>query len=344
MKAAVLRGPREVRIEAVSDPDLVPGHVIVNVKACGICGSDLDGFKGLIPHRRPLGIIMGHEAAGVVVAVGDGVANVDVGARVAIDPQISCGQCPRCEIGETHICDSVQGLGSALRGFRNGANADLVSVPASNVSQLPDGMSFAEGAMAEPLGNAIHLVSRAGVRPGHSVGVFGAGTQGLLAIQTAIAQGATNVYAVDLSGYKLDVAKRLGAKEIIQPPLGDPVKTLLELTDGEGVDVAIECVGIEATYRQALLSLRKRGSLACLGNLDEEIRLPLHPLIYRELTILGSTGFSWSNDPALEMIATRQVDVGAIISHRFRLDSAQTAYERAVEPESLKVMIVADET
>ncbi len=343
MKAAVLAGPGQVRVEEVPDPEPTEGEVIVAVKACGICGSDLDGFRGVIPHRRPVGIIMGHEAAGVVVALGRGVDSVELGARVAVDPQLSCGRCDLCLARQNHLCDSLLGIGSAMRGYRNGANAEFVSVPVHNVYPLPDEVSFVQGAMAEPVGNAVHLVKRGGVRPGASVAVFGAGTQGLFAIQAASRAGAQQIFSIDLSSDKLRLADDLGATRTIHPPEEDPLDVLLDETNGRGVDVAIECVGLEITYRQALLSLAKRGTLAGLGNLDEEITLPLGPVIYRELNIVGSTGFFWPEDPAIERIADGSINVDLVISHRFALEEAQSAYETAAEAESVKVMLVSDD-
>ena len=339
MKAAVLRGEKRIEIEDRPVPEIGEREVRVAVRSVAICGSDLHGFQGAIPDRRPVGLTMGHELAGVVAETGRSVTHVKDGDRVAVDPQISCGRCGPCRNGWRNICENVEILGSAMRGYREGANAEFVAVPGENVYGMPDALPFDEGAMAEPVGNAIHLVRRTGVKSGSRVVVIGTGAIGLVALQAAKAAGAEKVTTVDISAFKRDLALQLGADEALDPMAGDVVAQVRDDTDGAGVDIVLECCGIAQTYRMAIDLARKRGVVGVFGFLDEEIAFPMRSIIFSELTLIGSTGFFWPDDPALEMMAERQVDVRPLITHTFRLEQAQEAYESAESPGAIKVVI-----
>ena len=342
MKAAVLRGKKKISIEDVEAPKVEPGQALVHVKAMPICGSDLHGFQGLIPKRRPVGLIMGHEAAGEVAEVGRDVTNVKVGDRVAIDPQISCGECTSCLRGWTHLCDNMQLIGSAMRSFLHGANTEFIAMPATNLYGLPENVSYLEGGMAEPVGVAIHAAKRAGVTPGSKVTVIGAGTIGLLALQAAKAYGAEEVFITDLSPSKLALARELGADHTINASDLNPVEAVRDLTQGTGVDIVLECVGVEETYQQAVKMLRKRGVIGALGYIDEAVAFPMRQIIFEELSVVGSTGFHWSIDPALEMISSGQVRVRPLITHELSLEDAQQAYEVAETEGAIKVVLVKE--
>ena len=341
MIAAVLRGVRTIEIEEWSVPEITADEALVRVRGAAICGSDLHGFKGLIPQRRPPGLIMGHEGAGEVVRIGEKVTTVSVGDRVAIDPQISCGVCPYCQRGWPHLCANLRTIGSAMHAFRHGTNAEYLAMPAASLYPLPDDLSFAEGAMAEPVGTAVHLAGRAGIGPGSTVVVIGAGTQGLIALQAARALGADKIWVSELSRAKLSLAEQLGADVTISPHNADPVDVIMEDTAGYGVDVVLECVGLEATYQQAIRMLRKRGVIGALGYLDELVAFQMRPLLFRELSVIGSTGFYWPEDHTLEMMADGRIVVEPLITHRIPLIEAQRGYELAEDPDAIKVVLVS---
>jgi L-iditol 2-dehydrogenase len=226
-----------------------------------------------------------------------------------------------------------------MRGYRNGANAEYICVPAENVYRMPDALSFDEGSMAEPVGNAVHLVRRAGVEAGSRVVIIGAGAIGLVALQAAKAAGAARVTAVDISGFKRDLARTLGADEALDPAAEDVVARVRDGTGGLGVDIVLECCGIAETYRMAIDVVRKRGVIGVFGYLDEEISFPMRTIIFSELTLIGSTGFYWPEDPALELMAEKKIDVGPLITHTYGLEQSQQAYEMAEAPEAIKVII-----
>ena len=338
MKAAVIRGSRRLDIEDVPRPEPGPEDALVHLRAMPICGSDLHGFQGVIPQRRPVGLIMGHEAAGQVIEVGRNVSGVQAGDRVAIDPQLNCGSCSSCRRGLTHLCDDMRLIGSAMRGFLHGANAEYIAVPGGNLHRLPDGLSYLQGGMAEPVGNAVHVSARAGVKEGSVVAVIGAGAIGLLAIQAAKAFGADRVIASDLRAVKLDLARQLGADYTLQAD-DTYIESVRELTHGEGVDIAIECVGYEETYRSAIAVLSKRGTLAALGYVVEDVKFPMRTLIFREISVIGSTGFNWSVDPAFEFLESGVISVEPLITHTFDLQQAQAAYEAAESHDAVKVVL-----
>jgi L-iditol 2-dehydrogenase len=342
MKAAVIAGANSMKVMEVETPAAGAGEVLVKVRAVGICGSDIHGFKGLIPHRRPVGLIMGHEACGEVVEVGRGEKRWAKGDRAAIDPQLSCGECYFCRRGWTNLCEKMSGIGSAMRGFRHGAMCEYVALPAMQLNRVPDGLTYAEGAMFEPAAHALHLFNRASVSVGETVVIVGAGTIGLVAVQVARLRGAGRIIAVDILPERLKLAAKLGADVTIDSSSGDPLPQVLEHTNGRGADIAVEAVGLSVTYDICLRSVRKRGTLLALGFADEKICLPSQKLLFSEISVLGCTGFSHESEVVLGLIAARKLDVRPLITHTFSLDDAQLAFETASNPDSnaIKVMIV----
>ncbi len=339
MKAAILRGEKRIEIEDWLVPDFKENEVLVAVRSVAICGSDLHGFQGLIPLRRPIGITMGHELSGTVAEVGSKITNVKEGDHVAVDPQLSCGECHPCRQGWRNLCENVRVIGSAMRGYQHGANAEYVAVPGENVYKMPGNLSFDEAAMAEPVGNAIHLVRRTGVGKGANVVILGAGAIGSIVIQVAKGFGAKKVTVIEPSAFKRELAKKMGADETLHPDKDDIIEHIYRDTGGLGADIILECCGIDATYNMAIQLARKRGIVGAFGYLDEEVTFPMKPIIFSEISIIGSTGFYWPDDPALEMMADGRIDVKPLITHSFPLDNAQEAYELAEKPESIKVVI-----
>ena len=345
MKAALIReieGVKKIRIEEAPLPEL-PGerHVKVNIGAVGICGSDLHGFYDLSSTARIPGLIMGHEAAGVVTEVGAAVTRVKVGDRVAIDPQVICGTCAQCQKGYYSVCDNKKIIGSNLKGFMNGCMAEFAVVTEKQCFLLPDNLSLEEGAMVEPVSNAIHVLNRVKVNMGDTIVVIGAGTLGLCILQAAKLTGAGRVIVIDLSEKKLALAKTLGADIVIQAG-EDPVARILSLTDGLGADIVIEAVGIGATYKQAISLVRKRGSIMFFGATHKEVSLELIPILHKELHLIGCTGAETECPTAIDFIASGKINVKPLITHRFALDDTQEAFETMADPgnNAVKVMLI----
>lgn len=347
MKAAVIRNnPRRISVEDVECPIPGDGEVLVQVKACGLCGSDIHGFLDVESKGRVAGLIMGHEPSGVVVHCGEHAGKFAPGDRVVIDPQFSCGECYACKHAWYNICENGGIIGSSLRSFHQGAMAEYVVVKERHLHALPAQMSFEEGALMEPVSNAIHAVNRAGIKIGDKVAVMGAGTIGLCMIQAARVAGAQEIAAIDVSDFHLEIAKQLGADYVINSSGCDPIEAVRDLFGGIGADVTIEAVGIGETYRQASLMTRKRGTLVFFGAAKETATIHLYPILHRELNVVGCTGFDVELDMALAMVKSGKIDVKPLITHTFSILDTEKAIRTAVEKpdEVLKAVLVNDVT
>jgi L-iditol 2-dehydrogenase len=314
VKALVLTEYHRLDYNEVPEPQIGPQEVLVQVKACGICGSDVHGMDGSSGRRLPP-IIMGHEASGVIAQTGAGVTDWQPGDRVTFDSMISCGRCYFCRRGSINLCDRRRVLGVSCQEFRcEGAFAEYVAVPTNILYRLPDALSFERAAMAEPLSVAVHAVSRVPIRLNDTAVVVGAGMIGLLIVEVLRAAGCGRIVAVDVQADRLAAACRLGADQGLSPGEADVAAEVLRQTDGRGADVAFEAVGIPATVEMAVASVRKGGSVGLVGNLTPKVELPLQAAVTRELTLFGSCASSGEYPACLEMIARGTIDVDAVIS------------------------------
>jgi L-iditol 2-dehydrogenase len=314
VKALVLTEYNRLQYCDVPEPRIGPEEVLVEVKACGICGSDVHGVDGSTGRRVPP-LIMGHEAAGVVAEVGSGVSGLGVGQRVTFDSMISCGRCHFCRRGEINLCDHRRVLGVSCPEFRqDGAFAQYVAVPQHIVYALPEQVSFERAAMVEPVSVAVHGVGRLPIRLGDTAVVVGSGMIGLLAVQALRAAGCGRIIAVDQDRRRLDLACRLGADQSISTRDADAVAEILRRTDGRGADVAVEAVGIPLTVAAAVRSVRKGGSVALVGNLSPQVELALQAVVTREVTLYGSCASAGEYPACLEMIARGTIDVDSLTS------------------------------
>jgi L-iditol 2-dehydrogenase len=340
MKALVLEEYRSLVLEDVPEPTVRPEEVLIRVKACGICGSDVHGMDGSTGRRIPP-VIMGHEAAGEIVKVGSQVDGWEQGDRVTFDSTLSCGACWYCQRGEINLCDNRRVLGVSCAEYRQqGAFADLVAVPARILYSVPDSLPFEEAAMAEPLSIALHAVGRAGNGRRGAAIVVGAGVIGLLAMQVLKARGFT-VAAADVAPDRLELARALGADAALDTRSADAPEEMRKLTGGRGADVAIEAVGIPATVRLAILSLRKGGAVSLVGNLCPDVQLPLQAVVTRELGIFGSCASRGEYPLCFDLMERRVVDVRSLISAVAPLEEGASWIKRLYdrEPKLLKVIL-----
>src|SRR6267143_1790019 len=274
MKALLLAEYRRLEIADLPTPAAGAGEVLIRVGACGICGSDVHGYDGSSGRRIPP-IVMGHEAAGRIAAVGAGVTGLVEGDRVTFDSTIYCGACGYCQRGEVNLCDHRQVLGVSCGDYsRAGAFAEFVAVPARVVYKLPESISFAEAAMLEAAAVAIHAVSLAKISTESTLLVVGAGTIGVLILQALRAAGCKRVFVSDVDATRLKMAKELGASDVLSAE-GDTVAAILQRTGGVGVDVAMEAVGRDETVKAAIASVRKGGTVVLVGNISPTAPLPL---------------------------------------------------------------------
>ena len=326
MRALQLVGPSEFALVDLPRPTPAPGEVLVRVAACGICGSDVHGMDGRTGRRVPP-IVMGHEAAGTIEAVGSGVSGWAVGDRVTFDSTVYCGACRYCLRGEVNLCDRRRVLGVSCAEFRQeGAFAEFVAVPARILYRLPDGLSFERAAFAEPVSIALHAVARAGDVRGKGAAVIGAGMIGLLIVQALRERGAARIVAIDLDAAKLDLARELGATHTA--------------FDGP-VDVAFEVVGIAPTIRQAVENARKGGTVVLVGNLSPAVEVPLQAVVSRELSLLGSAASAGEYPEALAMIADGRMRLDPLLSAVSSLEDAPAWFERLARGEKglMKVVV-----
>lgn len=339
MKALVLERYNELVYKNIPDPVCGPGEVIISVRACGICGSDVHGMDGSTGRRIPP-IVMGHEASGEIVDVGTGVEGFAAGDRVTFDSTVYCGACPYCRSGRVNLCDNRRVLGVSCDEYRmNGAFAEYVAVPARILYALPDGLSYEQAAMVEPLTVAMHAVRLARPALNSRAVVIGAGIIGLSVVQFLRASGCGAVIAADTDSGRLELAHRLGAHMTIDAGSADIASETHRLTGG--ADTVFDAVGIGETLASAVDSLVKGGTLVLVGNLVPSVPLPLQKVVARQLSVLGSCASSGEYPDCLDMTARGTVDTAPLISGVAPLAEGAQWFKRLYNREAglMKVML-----
>ncbi len=283
MKAIYYPAWDQLEIRDVPEPSPGPGEVVLRVAAAGICGSELHGFVTHAVRRTPP-TIMGHEFCGQVGAVGEGVSGWRPGDRVVVNSVIACGQCDDCRDGQVHLCQKGEVFGTK----RPGGFAERCGVPVSTLLPLPDAVSDVQGALLEPLANAVHALSLTRQRFPETVVIFGAGTIGLFALQVARVGGALRLVTVDTSDARLRMAGQLGAETILNPKRHNVVAAVRDLTRGRGADIVVDAVGAADTRQIAVSAARRGGEIVWLGLHDDPTHLSGFDVVLGERKILGS--------------------------------------------------------
>jgi L-iditol 2-dehydrogenase len=342
MKALVYTEPYHFEYSDFPEPVVGADDVLVRVRACGICGSDVHGCTGKTGRRIPP-LIMGHEAAGVVEDVGPNVSGFSKGDRVCFDSTVYCNTCEACRKGLFNRCDKRQVLGVSVPAFkRHGAFAEYVAVPSWIVFKIPDNLSFVQAALLEPASIGTHAAGRAPVSADDTVVVIGAGTIGLFILQGARLRGAAKVIAVDIDKFRLDVAKKLGAAATINPAKSNLKEAVLELTDGKGADVALEAVGYAKTFADAVSVAKLGGCVVAVGNLERKADFDLQQLVARELTFTGSYASAGEFRRCIDWVASGQINVELLISDVVPLKQGANAFERLLKAEEHLLKIVLE--
>jgi L-iditol 2-dehydrogenase len=314
MKALVLTAYKQFEIQDVPDPRPAAGEVLVVVKTCGICGSDIHGMDGSSGRRIPP-VIMGHEAAGVIAEVGPGVEGWSAGDRVTFDSTVYCGRCWFCRQGHINLCDNRRVLGVSCGEYRrDGAFAEYVVVPQHILYRLPEGLTFERAALVEGLSIAVHGVNQTALRLNDTAVVVGSGLIGLLVIQALRAAGAGRILAVDIEEGRLEMALKLGADEALHAGQVDVAIEVAKRTEGRGADVAIEVAGFSSTVQTAVASVRKGGQVTLVGNLAPKIEFPLQAVVTREITINSSCASTGEYPACLDLLTRGTVRVDPLIS------------------------------
>ena len=341
MKALLLSEYNDLQVADVADAAAGPGEVLVRVAACGICGSDVHGYDGTSGRRIPP-IVMGHEAAGSVAAVGAGVTEFGVGDRVTFDSTVYCGECAYCRTGEVNLCENRQVVGVSCGEYRRaGAFAEYVSVPARILYRLPEGLSFPEAAMLEAVSVALHAVRLAEMEAGSTALVIGAGMIGLLVLQAARALGCARVFVADVDETRLRLGAELGADGVVNTARVPVAEEIEGLTGGRGVDVVFEAVGRGETVTMAVDCVRKGGSVVLVGNLAAEVRIPLQKIVTRQIRLQGSCASAGEYPEAMSLIANGSIRVRPLITAVAPLEAGPEWFRRlhAREPNLMKVVL-----
>lgn len=341
MKALLLSEYNRLEVVDVPMPRPGPNEVLVKVEACGICGSDVHGYDGSTGRRIPP-IIMGHEAAGTVISLGQGVTGMQEGDRVTFDSTIYCGECDYCRKGEVNLCNNRQVLGVSTPDFsRPGAFAEYVVVPRHVMYSLPQTVEATQAAMIEPLAVAVHAVSLATTGPETTALVVGAGMIGLLVMQVLKERKCGKIFVVDIDDTRLRAAKELGASETINAKSADVLAVLGRFTGAQGVDVAFEAVGSTPTVKSAIENVRKGGTVVLIGNVSPAVEIPLQIVVSRELTLHGSAASAGEYPECIDLLARGAVKVDSLISAVAPLEQGAEWFERlhAREPNLMKVIL-----
>lgn len=330
MKASVLHGVKDLRYEDFPDPQINDDQVLLKVGACGICGSDLPRYFSTGSYDMPK--ILGHEFMGQIVQCGANVKGYKPGDRAAAIPLMPCGKCTYCNIGMYFHCGQYSFLGSRA----HGGWAELVAVPQKNLVLLEDSVSDVAGAMFEPIAVAEHCIKQVQVHPGERVVVFGAGAIGIFIAQWAKVAGAGKVWIVDIRPTALDIAAKCGLTDGLDASKIDVVKHVEEATCGIGADVAIEAAGAQASTIASFKIARKRGRVALIGRMVNDLILSppdLEAILRRELTIKGCWGFEAIDFPrndwaiAAEALAQGKIIAEPLITHTYPLSKTLDAVE-----------------
>jgi L-iditol 2-dehydrogenase len=341
MQALVLEDARVLNIREVPEPEVGAEDVLIRVKACGICGSDVHGYDGRTKRRIPP-LIMGHEAAGVVTKIGAEVSSVHVGDRVTFDSTVSCGQCYFCRTGDVNLCDNRQVLGVSCSEYRrNGAFAEYVSVPDRILYTLPDSFAFEKAALIEAVSIAVHAAKITGIQPGSSAVVIGTGMIGLLAVQAFRVFGCSKIIAVDLEESRLALARSMGADQTFSGDDPDLLAELQAATEWHGPDIAVEVVGAQKTVLTAINAVRRGGTVTLIGNLAPIVEMPLQSIVTRQLRLLGSCASAGEYRECIDLMAAGAIEVEPLISAVAPLSEAAAWFDRlyAREPGLMKVIL-----
>lgn len=322
MKAAVCTGIGQIEIRDVPTPRPGPGEVLVKVRSVGVCGSDVDGYRGKHP-MIGYPIILGHECSGVIAEAGQGVGAARVGEAVTVEPFFICRTCPFCLEGTYNFCSDLKIIGHQVAG----GFADYVLIPADFAHHKPDSVDFEEAAILEPCSGSLHAVRRCGIQSGDFVAIIGCGTMGSFSTQHCRNLSA-EVLVIEPVAFKRRAALELGATHVVDPYTEDVAAKVRELTNGKMADVVIEAVGEQETLAQTVGLVKNGGTVMLIGWTGNDTDpFDLTNTTFKELTVLGTLGFCRDFPTSMRLLAAGKVDIKRIITHRFDLDHVTDALD-----------------
>jgi L-iditol 2-dehydrogenase len=340
MKALVLKEYMKLVYEDVAEPTYGVEEVLIEVKACGICGSDVHGMDGSTGRRIPP-VIMGHEASGVIVQTGPQVKKWKKGDRVTFDSTVYPLDDWYTRKGYYNLSDNRQVLGVSCEEFRrDGAFAELVVVPHHILYKIPDSVNFDQAAMTEPVAVAMHAVNLTTIVKGDVALVVGVGMIGLFVVQILKLKGYSNVIAVDVSKNQLEMAEKFGADVILNADQDNFQKVIQSHTNNRGADIAFEAVGTTTTMKSAIEGVRKGGRVTLIGNLSREVELPLQSVVTRQIRLQGSCAIAGEYPEVLKLIGEGKINVKAMLSATAPLSEGAAWFKRLYEKESGLMKVV----
>jgi len=333
MKALVYVDVGKVEIRDVEKPQIGSDEVLIKTKFATICGTDENISEGKFPAKT--GVILGHEASGIVEEVGKSVPNMKPGEPVICAPYLVCGRCLPCRAGRYNVCMNRKHLGIEV----DGLFAEYFKLPGYAVYPAPPGMSLEEGALVEPASVAYHAVRRTSPTPSDSVVIFGAGRIGLLVLQSVAAFGCQRIIVSELIGRRLPLAEKLGAHRVVNPQNENLKEIVKEETDGKGVDIVMEAAGIPETIAETVELVRSAGKICLIGIPENPVEFDFMTLVRREIDIVTSDASLIGYEKTHELVAKKIIDVRPLITHTFHFEDISKAFEVAKGQEALKVLI-----
>ena len=339
MKAGIYYGPKDIRLEEIDVPAVTPGHVLVDTKASGICGSDLHVYYGEWDQPKAK-VATGHELSGVVIEVGEGVSEVAVGDRVCVECFSHCGYCTYCKTGQYNLCDNIKYQSRT----GHGGFAEYSLLPTSAVYKIPDSFSFEEGALVEPLAVSYRAFNRTQAGHRDRVAILGAGTIGLLCVAAAKAAGVRDIMVSAKYEHQARLAEKLGADHVVRIADQDLREGAKSISGGSGVDAVVDTLAFDQTFDDAVAIVRKGGTVCLVGGYTRPLTVQLRPIVDKELHVLGSQCYGYSGmktdfEASIELIASGRVDVTSIVTHRFPLDEITEAFRVAADKNSGSVKV-----
>lgn len=330
MKTAVMKAIGKIELEEREIPQLKEGEVLIKIGYVGICGSDVHYFEigaiGDFVVKPPF--VLGHEAAGTVVALGEGVDSLKIGDRVAMEPGKTCGHCEFCRTGRYNLCPDVQFFATPPY---DGVFQEYVAYDASMCFRLPDNVSLMEGAMIEPLAVGFHAANQGGAHIGQKAVVFGSGCIGLMCLLALKAEGVTEVYVVDVIDKRLEKAMELGAAGVINSSKENAVERIMELAGGYGVDLAIDTAGADVTINQGIRMVKPGGTIVCVGySRSGKVTLDMSVALNKEITFRTVFRYRHIYPMAIAAVSSGLINLRNVVTDTFTLDEIQEAMVKSV--------------
>ena len=329
-------GPNDLRVEAAEKPLVRKANdVLLKVKACGVCGSDIKTLHGEYGGNPP--VILGHEFSGEVCEIGSDVNNVTEGDRVVVDPNLTCGTCYNCRRGLENICENVATVGMHV----NGGLAEYCVVPSIALHKIPEKLDFNEAALTEPLACVLSGFNKCQIKPGDTVGLVGLGPIGFLYLQLLRLSAASKIIAFEVKTERIEAGRKMGAEFIVNPAEKDWKEQLRKIGGGDGVDVVIEAVGNAPASKLALDIVRHGGRAVFFGihKPDDKLEINAYRLTRYEIDVTGSFIDRFTFLPAVQLLAEKKIDAKSLITHTFKLSEAAKAFDMMEQGKGIKIQL-----